>query len=481
MDTLYWPISSNLRELLQGIYVLKKEKLFTLSFNLLLAIDFILMIGYITFKISLAVFLNHDGYSLNDAYSISTSSLSLFAICCVVWGYVNKEYEQRKNFVLLSLGMLALAFGLMLLKSTLIQLLGISMFVIGSSLYTTNITLLINDQFNSTSYRQQGNQAIQWIINLGCLFGIAELSLAPTIITFKQLYFISGLFVLASFCILFICKKNITEIVYQKIPLMKLVKMIITIGGIYLLVFILLSFAAWTRSLSFILFLIGASYISFLSFKEKNKKYLEFLIILTLCGATYWLSFSIVSNQFSVFLIHNAQTNFLNLKLSSLSALIFDPLANVLCGAVIYFIYRHFLIKESNMLATSILLNFIAFGVIVLSIKLFATNEKVALLWPIICISLYATAEFLLVTTMNSQISSLIDDRKRRGIFLGMQKLCIAFSSTIAYYLINLSEANKATTHAIQSSGNLYFFIMLISLTAFILLLFFKKLRLINV
>ena len=46
--------------------------------------------------------------------------------------------------------------------------------------------------------------------------------------------------------------------------------------------------------------------------------------------------------------------------------LIFDPLANVVCDAIIYGVYKRYLIKESNMFITSVLLNGIGFSIVVL-------------------------------------------------------------------------------------------------------------------
>ncbi|MCW5589010.1 MAG: hypothetical protein KIT27_05025 [Legionellales bacterium] len=438
--------------------------------------NLILMIGYITFKISLSAYLDHDGYSLNQAYSLATTSLSLFAICCVIWGYLNRNIEQRKIFILTSLFILAISYLFILSSIEKIQLLGITFFVIGGSLYSTNITLLVNEQFDDVALRHQGNQAMQWALNFGCLFGVFGLSMAPTYITFKSLYLFSGIFVVCSFIFLYFFKKNIQESHARKLTIKNHFSLIIKLAWLSTLVCVLLNLPSLTRLLSIMLFIACVIYVLFLSFKEKNQKYFQFVIILILCIFVYWLSFSIFSSQFAIFLTSHVENKIMGITVSPLIPLIFDPLANLICGGVIYYIYKLNAIKETKMLIASLFLNFLAFMLLFMSIKLLSSNNKIEIFWPIVCIFLYATSEFLLITTTQAQISTLIEDKKRQGLFVGVQRLCAAFSATVAYYLIHHTNSNVGFgLKNILSSKNLYCSVMVISLIALFLLILFRK------
>src|ERR1700761_8788597 len=80
------------------------------SFKILLVAEFLLMIGYITLKISLALFLSNNGYTLDNAYSISTASLALFSICAVILGHQSKYLPSQKSMVMIGTFIIAIAF-----------------------------------------------------------------------------------------------------------------------------------------------------------------------------------------------------------------------------------------------------------------------------------------------------------------------------------------------------------------------------------
>ncbi len=453
------------------------------SFKILLVAEFLLMIGYITLKISLSLFLSKNGYTLDSAYSISTASLALFSICAVIWGYQSKHLPSQKSMVMVGTFIIAIAFILTAIPIKHLQMLGIALFVIGGSLYSININLLVNNHFNCTVSRQQGNQALQWALNAGCIFGVISLSFVPIKISYHTLYLCSALFIFTSFTVLYLNKNNIIDNEANTKSFSKL-KWSFLMNFVLMTIFVLwfLQDAQLTRFVTIFLFIGIIVYILRMVILEKNRNYLSFVIILLLCSCTYWIAFAIFSNQFSIFLIDDVKSTYFGHAFSPLTVLFFDPLSNVLFGWLIYATYKKYKYSEKYMLMASLMLVSIAFGTLVYA--MFHTSEynKVNILWPIFCISLYGTAEFLLLTTITAQISQFIANTNKRGFFIGTQRLCSAFCASVVYYLLRTTETNSNSVHiSLQLNEHLYSYVMIISLSSLIGFYVLNRLKIISI
>lgn len=460
--------------------VLPRKEMY--SFKILLFAEFLLMIGYITLKISLALFLSKNGYTLDKAYSISTAALALFSICAVIWGHQSKYMPSHKNMVMIGTFIIGIAFVLTSIPIKQLQLLGIALFVMGGSLYSININLLVNNHFSCTVSRQQGNQALQWVLNAGCIFGVISLSFVPIKISYQTLYMLSALFIFSSFLVLYFNHHNIVDKDELLEPTAKF-KSSFLLNFLFMTVFVLwfLQDAEFTRFLTIFLFIVIIGYILWLVITENNKNYLNFVIILLLCSCTYWIAFTIFSNQFSIFLIDDVKSNYFGYVISPLTVLFFDPLSNVLFGWIIYTTYKKYRFNEKYMLMASLMLVSIAFGTLVYALSLTHVYAKINILWPIFCITLYGMAEFLLITTITAQISQFIANTNKRGFFIGTQRLCSAFCASIVYYLLRSTETTSNNLHiSLQLNEHLYTYVMIISLCSLMGFYVLNKLHIIK-
>jgi len=451
------------------------------SFRLILFTTFMFMSGYITQRISLTVYLYRCNYNVYESYSIATSYISLFAICSLVWGFISKYLPKQE--IIACISVLAISVGLALLSfpQKRIQLAGISFIIIGGSLYFTFTGLLVNQHFDSIIERQQGNHLYQITFNIGAVLGTIVIGLLP-IDQYYVAYRFGSMITLLGFILLL---KNAISITgahtFKSLSSDTMKNLYFSLLSSLLLIYILVEFGNITRLISTIAFVAGCTYIVFESFKEGNTNYLRFLFMLIFCGFPYWVAISIVYSQFTIFLTHQVNSTLFGINISPMMILTLDAIANVIFGYTIYRIYKKYHIQSKTLLMMSLVLTTIAFLFLVVPLYSIMPNQKVSLIYPIMMISIYAVAEFLLLTTLTTQISNLVRDKNKYGIFMSMEYLGSAFCASIAYYFIHYASKIDVESNISSDSIHLYQIMLIFTLVLTFIFYTFSKFKLIGI
>lgn len=421
------------------------------------------MAGYITQRISLTVYLNQHGYNLNESYSISTSYIALFSICSFVWGLISQYLPTHEKIA--TLAILAVSTGLLLLTFPYknIEMAGISFIIIGGSLYFTFMSLVVNNHFNGATERQQGNHLYQIMFNMGALIGVLAIGLLP-VSRYHDVYRFGSIITVFGFYLLL--KNNISIHNINSIPssLNQKMMLIFALLSTFIFVYTLLKFGNITRFISIFGFIIGGGYILYLAFKENNKNYLTFIAMLILCGFPYWLAVSIVYSQFTIFLTQQVNSTLFGITIPPMAVLSLDAVANVIFGFGIYSIYKRRQIAPRTLLLYSLFLTALAFSFLVTPLYLTNSTQKISLIWPMFSISAYAVAEFLLISTLTAQISTLVHDKNRQGIFISMEYLGSAVCASIAYYFMRITTVNVGNEFILAQDLSLYSIMMTFTL-----------------
>lgn len=448
------------------------------SLAALLFSNFFFMSGYITLRLSLTIYLLKNGYSSNDAYAISMSASALFALCSLAWGLLYNRISQDKNLILAGVAITLFSYLLLLLHSKIGQILGISLYVVGSSMYFININLLVNKHFNENKTRQRGNHVYQLIFNAGAFVGI--LLLASFFSKHGQvIYLLSPLMMLASLITLAANNKNIilsdTHLLHSHNAHAKIAAIVLSM---LVFVYMLLHYDFIARYMLILAFVLSNLYIVYLIFTEKNQKYLIFVVMMLCCSFIYWLANAIFYNQFTVFLSNDVGHTFFGISFSPLALLILDPVANIMIGYAIYTAYKHKAFAAHTMLSLGLVLLLIAFLVLSFSLTITPDYHEIAFYWPAISIIFFAGAEFLIQTTLNAQVSHLISNVSRQGFFMAMLQITRAFSAVIAFYLVGFNAPHSSSIKAITTSdAHIYIYLSFIIFIAGGLFIILSKKR----
>ncbi len=432
------------------------------SFVLLIYAEFLYMMGYITLKVSLSLFLKEAGYSSFSTYSIAAASLSLFALTSVIWGYLSSRLPQKTSLIMVGAGLVAVGLGLMTFNKEFFTLLAIAFFTTGGSLYSISFSLTINDHFDCVYSRQQGNQVFQWTLNASCIFGLLALSLLHSLDNLRVLYLLAASSVSSAALLLIVKRKSLFA--RDKSTKSNYIILSFSLVAIVASCYLLLGYNLLTRYLTIIIFFLVVSNLVWLLIKTRDKGYLTYLFMLLLGGCIYRLSFAIFSMQLPIFLPTAVSTQLFGIKISPLALLILDPVANVSIGLLTFLIYKRYALKAKTLISVSLLMNFLAFAALSAGLGLTPGSEKLSLTYPVLAIFLYGGAEFILMTTLIAQISNLVKKRKLHGVFLRSEKITYAFSASVAYYLVKYSGLSSAK-HLVSHSDNLHLFLSVAGLT----------------
>ncbi len=351
---------------------------YTVSFKVLLFSQLFFTAAFITLRESLSLYLYNKGLPLHLCYAITTSAVSLFAITSIGWGIFFKYLPSHKTLLKIALLLSIIAFILINFSSYAIKMLAVTLYVVAGSLYSLTISLLVNAHFGENHDRHQGNQAYQLILNIGGFFGILGIALSP-IGHYKHLYFAS-LVMLAGTLLLFLFTAN--RILYIEKPDYNKWSFPILLTGLTLCSFILITYASFTRYLMILTFIASVLYILKLALTERNRAYLLFLMLIIFCNGVFWLSNAIFNIQFPIFLSQDVNQTFMNIHLSPLFVLVTDPLASILFGGIIYYIFTGHDFNRFAML--SVAQGILFLSIMILTIALWHAHGQVALFWPLL-------------------------------------------------------------------------------------------------
>jgi MFS family permease len=446
---------------------LKKGKQFMIAdgqqrsgFKSILAINLFFMIGFITLRSSLTLFLKNHGYSADETYSLVTTATTLTAISALIWGYFSRFLPSQEELVAVGVGLTAIGYIAICVNSKPLVLVGLAMYVIGSSLYFVNINLLVNEQFLSTISRQQGNHLYVTIFNIGALIGLLGFAATHNI---QATYIYAIISLCTTFIVTYFYKKLFTN--KKSSNRNKRTAFFLIMWGLLLLSYLLLLYGAATRWLCIVLFVAAIAHVLYLSHKEKQRKYIGFIVMMLLCCSLYWLSTEIFYSQFTVFLTDNVNNTFGHITVLPLVYFIFDPIANIALGIFIYKFYEKHTVAPYKLLSVGVLFVSFAFASIVIPLHLYGVTNKISITWPILGIIMLGCSEFFLQSTLFSQVSHFASTSDKRGYFMGLLRYTNAFAASISFYLM-VATAPNGNMHITntQLDLKLYLFMMLLAL-----------------
>ncbi len=335
---------------------------------------------------------------------------------------------------------------------------GVACFVVGGALTALNLKLLVNEHFDKLANRQRGNSVLQWTMNLGSFFGVLGLSLTPITISLTAVYWLSFIELFLCFLVYLLGQPFLFSKPVDPDSFWCWLKFFIYLVALLLLAFALARYSEFTRFFVVVVFLVVTIYLLRLAKQQKNHGYYAYLVMVLLGGGGYWLAVAIFQTSFPVFLHEDVANHLLGVNLSSLSVLMVDPIANMFVGGVLLWLYRHWVPSAFTLLIVSMVFNLVAFVLLALS-TYFSADHQVALVWPVLSICFYAGAEFLLITTLVSQVAHLVD-YKWRGFFLGYNRIAASFYIVLIFYFIKWTKHSGIGLFASKLSNQHLFILM---------------------
>ncbi|MDX1901965.1 MAG: hypothetical protein SFW66_08190 [Gammaproteobacteria bacterium] len=342
-------------------------------------------------------------------------------------------------------------------KKTELIPIGIATYVVGGGLYFFNIIMFINKQFIKNQERIRGNYIYQIFVNLGGIIGaLLVVSNMDKVNEFKSCFTVGVISLLvALFLYPFMHDDDISKI--------KIVKFYFYLILLFFIVLFAMHYQELTRIIVLSSFLVASVYVIFLSFAKKNNNLLMFVGLVFAFNIPYWLANTIIFNQFFYFLKNDVSATVFN----PLLIVIIDPLVNILFGIGMLGAQRKSIVNHYRNLTLSSLLLVCAF--VILTIGLFFSKSRINFVYPMLMIGIFACAEFLLQTTLNSKIKDLLAHYKR-GEFLatGIMRSSRSFATVLGYFLISFSAKHGGSTVSeVSADFKLYCILLLVCLASF--------------
>src|SRR3990167_3866606 len=288
------------------------------------AVNALFFSGYWILKFPLAFILSQQGIPLHDAYALTTTSSIAFALCSIALTWILKEYRNQKHLFLLGIILNLLATVLLDTRYYNLEIMGLSCYVIGGSLYFFNITLLFNKQFSTARERLHGNYLAQIGLNGGAFVGTIVFLLSAST---DHHYFADSIgFMLSAFlllCISYRFLKDNTASCQQK------KRLYCCCFLLFLLIVFCLQHTSITRWIILCVFLIAIIAAIMHATRHRDTGYFIFIVLIVLFSFPFWIGNTILYNQFFV-LLHNHVSLMIGLPATFIIAL--DPLGNIVFG-----------------------------------------------------------------------------------------------------------------------------------------------------
>ncbi|MCX7120707.1 MAG: hypothetical protein NTZ67_02860 [Gammaproteobacteria bacterium] len=391
--------------------------------------------GYLILKFPLAFILAHQGISLTQAYTLTTTASIAFALCSLALTLIMKNYHDQKHALFLGITLNLAAALLLETRQYHLEVIGMACYVLGGGLYFFNVTLLFNKQFVDPETRLRGNYVVQIYLNIGAFIGSLVFLFAVT--TGYRYFAYSIFFIIASLLLLITCYWFLED------AHASLKQQLILYGNciaLFFLILLCLQHAVLTRWLVLTAFILVTLLCLYQSNRNHERGYFSFIILVLLFSLPYWIGNTILYNQFFVFL-HASVLPFIGLPATFI--ILLDPLGNILFGLFWGRVTRNASTRPYFNLQLGIILMAIAFGILALGLLLHSHATKISAIYPIATLLLFASAQFLIQPTMSSRVTDLIPNHQHMLFALGVLRSVRAFAAILAFYLINMTVTSN--------------------------------------
>lgn len=445
------------------------SKYLNLSFITIIVINTIFFSGYVILKDPLAYILFSEGIPLKQAYSITTTANILLAMCSIFFGFLMNDCGRQKHALLLGTFLCVLSLVLLGFKNYTLTLIAINFYVLGGGLYFFNIVIFLNRLFDHHDGRIKCNYIYQIFTNAGAFIGFI---LFLTQLNHDNVFKYSLISGIASLVVFTFMYKWIDDGPQLNNNYRKFYTWISVLFG---LIFIALRYEEATRICVAILFIIGVIYTLLYAYKEKNKNLLHFMALIFFFSLPFWISSTIFFSEFFYFLQKDVKPI---LGVTSASYLILiDPFVNMVFGMALLFWQGRRDINSYNNLSISSLLLLAAF--LVLSVGLFLDKNvvKIAIIYPLITLVLFACSEFLLLTTLNATIRELLPSHQKSEFFAtGITRASRSFASVFGYFLIAMTASKPGNLGSeLSANFDLFSIMVMIFIGSYSGFFFYKK------
>ena len=422
--------------------------------------------GYLILKFPLAFILAHQGISLNQAYSLTTTGTIAFALCSLALTSVMKNYHNQKHVLLLGIFLNLIAAICLETRQYTVEVIGMSCYVVGGSLYFFNITLFFNKQFSDPDIRLRGNYFSQICLNVGALIGSIVFLFAVN--TGHHYFFYSIFFIIIALLFLISCYWIIQD---EPSGVKQQMQLYCSCGLMFLLVMACLQYAALTRWLVLLAFIFATCFGLYQSQKSRERGYFLFIILILLFSFPYWIANTILYNQFFVFL-HDSVFSFYGIPATFV--ILLDPLGNVIFGLCWGNMIGKISTQPYMNLQIGMVLIVLAFSILTAGLFFNSNVMKISVIYPVITLLLFSCGQFLIQPTMNSCVNNLIHNHHHMIFGLGVLRSMRAIAAITAFYLINFTTVQNKLS-SLQQNMVLYCSVTAIALLAVIVFQFYKK------
>jgi dipeptide/tripeptide permease len=403
------------------------------------------MAAYLSFRLTLTLYLIHRGLDTAQAYNMVTASASLLAMNLVVWSTLSRKYFS--HIMLMNLGLLVMACGLLLLRSHAyyVFLSGLTLLVIGSPMYLTNLNISVNKMYPDQKECAHANNIRKLSMELGGVIGILLASYLMLHYTYSTIYEILVVFiVLALLCLssrltqASILRPNNYPLGWN-FTMRRLMLLGMTVFIAFLIAFNLIQMGQINRYLLMALFSGLYFGILYIGVTQKKWHYLHYLLLLTLCSFIYWAAVSTLYNQMNVFLSHAVQTPvILGIHITPFSLYTLDSFVPLVLGYAFTCYAKKHPVDPSHKLIVALMFIALSYGVLALGIDLKAPGALLSAWWPAVMISLLSLSMFLMNPTLVSQTNALIPKDDNREFFVGgMSQMFCSIAVAFSYYMFH--------------------------------------------
>ncbi|OGT26359.1 MAG: hypothetical protein A3I77_08560 [Gammaproteobacteria bacterium RIFCSPLOWO2_02_FULL_42_14] len=384
--------------------------------------------GYLILKFPLAYILEKHGVPLQKAYALTTASTTAVALCSLALILILKKYHHQKQIFVLGIALICIATLLLESQKMHCILAGLSAYVLGSSLYFFNFTLMLNKQFSTQKDRLRGNYIAQICLNVGAFFGCIVILLS--IGTANHYFTMSFCITLATLLLSLIGYQFLRQ---DAVTLRQQSYFFIQLIFLFAIIFMCLQLNEITRWVVLIAFSVATLLALIQAKKHQEKSYFVFIILILLFSLPLWIGNTVIYNQFFIFLHRHVSTWF---GIPAIAIIMLDPATNIIFGLFWEKITRHHLAQARISLTLGMYLFVIAFGVLAFALWINHATS-IAIIYPVITLVLFSCAQFLIQPTMHAYINHLSDHHHHRVFALGILRAIRAVAASIAFYLIN--------------------------------------------
>jgi len=410
----------------------------------------LLMVGYISIRYSLALFLTRNNITIDDSFTIVTSAFAIQVLFGFFWGYILKKIPSpNHNRLVIIGGFISVAGAFMISTLYYFQFMlffGIATYIVGISLYLVNFQALTNAYPVDDQTRTYFNQQIFIWTNSGALLGLLVGSWLTSFVAewFPQaqypiLYLLSCLSILLSLHLLETNKDDLTQIEdLDKKPFVMFRDphwMFLFIIFMVSVAFVLLIAPTVTRIL-----VLGSFVLAFgweLFFRNLGAAQTAKLLMAVVGNIFYRISIIVLYVGLSVFIDQNGAGSKLagHSNIPSLFFYMFDPVANILMGTIVIKYLQRFLSNSSYIFVGTMIIG-VAFLLPAVGSLTEGSFNIVPSIFIIFAIIFFGAGEFFLAPALTAQMTSLAQRPSDLRYYSGLMQLCSAAGLILGYYII---------------------------------------------